>query len=445
MWCYIFLEPIFGGLTLTVPKWMPSYLKSLSSILAPGCLFFSSSLSFSIPVTDTLPQNVRAFGLVLLGSDTVRDLYNENSQLEPLAQPLNRKLSMSDLATRDQRLALLKNALNSYGPFGLGDDLIEVDLSGDVSVTEKRQILAFLWGISDELTVGAFLPYISRTTLSSLSASSTKKTQQLRQILGQTPEALEMALREIDSTNLDTNFFIDQLFVKNGLKVPGLNEKSGLGDLELESRYRFYRGQTVQSALRFTTRVPTGQSEYDVTNVFDRPLGQGHPSFKLGSFTDIKLVPRFLSWNSGLAYTTHLSQKELRAVKKSPEQDLPNVTDPDQIENVSKYTGGDFRFESGLMMDFMGGLLNISSTYVVETHSKDRYLGNRGLDYSSLADKSNTRVEAFETSLEVSSIQAFLDKKFLFPGKVVLTWFQPFRGLNAPVAAYGRVDLVVLF
>ncbi len=423
------------------------FLNFFNPKLAPilGLAIFYCSSVFSITVTETLPYNVRASGLVYINSQTVTDTFNEKGRLEPLAGPLNQRLTMKDLVSRDPRLQTLQNALNGFGPYALGDDLISVDLKGDVKVSEQRQIIALLYGITDKFTLGFYLPVVQRTTEATFSANVFKNTDNVRKALGQIPKALMDALDEVDRANLGTDFFLNEIFYKNGYKAPGVSNRSGIGDLELESRYRFFRSRYFDSAFRFTGKFPTGDAKTDIANIFDKPLGQGALSFKAGAYADTRIIPGLLSFNNALSVTVYEPSETLRAIRRDANSQLPNLNDPYQIERVKKNTGADLKFESGLMVDFWKGALNISTTYVYESHGQDRYAGARDLLYSTLSENTSSRLHSLETSLEFSSIPLYLDKKAPLPGKIVLTWNQPLGGQNIPLAAYGRVDLVLLF
>jgi hypothetical protein len=417
----------------------------LKSAIVALCLGATSQFTFAISVTDTLPQNVRAFGWVFIGTTGIEEMFNSRSERESLSKPLTRDLRIGDLENKDPRLKALRSALNSYGPYNFGDDLIDVSLTGDVQIHETRKVAAFLYGVTDRLTLGAFLPYIERDTEASFSVSSIKRTQQLRNALGQMPGALESAILELEGTSLDTAFFSKELFEKNGYKTPSNFQKTGFGDLELEARYRFYRSPRFDSAFRFTARFPTHTGEVELSNLLDRPLGQNNVSLRLGAYGDYRILPGLLSWNSSVSVMGHFNSKETRAIKLDPAQDLPNLNDPRQVELLTKSTGPDLKIESGFMVDFWKGIVNLSSTYVWEYHGKDAFQGRSSLDYGALSGGTEAETHAVDLALEFSTIPAYLDNNFPVPAKFVLSWYQPFYGRNVPLASYGRIDFVLLF
>lgn len=399
----------------------------------------------AITVTDTLPQGVRAGVFVFVGTGAIDSTLNSDGKLELLSQPLNRTLTLEDLAGFDPRLRLLKSTLDSVGPFGLSEGLLSADLKLDLSIQENRQVGALAWGVNDNWMLGLMVPGVSRSINAKFSALVQKDSSQVRAALGNAPPTLTQALNTFDETQLNEETFLKAIFDDRGYQRPKSSSRFELGDIEVESRYRYFRSPHVDLQLRTIAKLPTGRSQPDITNLFDKPVGTGAYGLKVGSFHDFRVIPKRLSINTALWGGLYTGTSEVRAVKLSPDELIPDLNNTYQVERVSKQLGPEIRWDSGVLSEFYNGAIAFSVNYVFEGKGSDRYRGSRNLDYQGLGENSWSRIHGIETQLELSSIPLFLEKKAPLPGKLTLTFFGPTGGRNYPLAPYGRVDVLLLF
>jgi len=403
-----------------------------------------SSLSHAIVTSDVLPKGVRAGAFVWGRAGSVKSSFDEGGSLQSLARPLNRSVTIDDLAESAPDVKTLENILNNLGPQGLGEQLFLTNLYSEVEVSEQRFVTGLLWGITDRLSLGVIVPIVTRHTDVSFDADITNNAKQLQNKLGHIPQIRE-GLQEFIDADIDEKLFISTIFKDRGYIAPTMHEFTAVGDIELESRYRYYKGESLNMALRGGVKLPTANHETDIRNLFDREIGEGVYSMKLGAVQSYTLIPYRLSLHSAVFGTYRFAGTKKVALPREAAEPLADLNDPYQIENVEKQLGASMNSDLGIMLDFWKGGVSFMTSLQSLVKASDRYTGQRDLDYSRLNANTAGYEHGLEFSLEVSSVQLFLDKKALAPAKLSFSWYQPFAGKNMIYAPYGRVDVVLLF
>lgn len=404
---------------------------------------------FSFPVhaltsADALPRGVRAAAFVYGEAPAIDSTFDADGKLDYLVSPLNRSISFEELAEFEPDLKKLKNVIDSIYPQRVGNQLLQAELYADADVREQRYVPALLWGLTDRWSIGAVFPITKRTIRASFDAKVINQGASLRRLVGEIP-ALKEAAQQLASAQVDTALFAEKIFAAHGYQTPGALEKRGLGDIEAELRYRYFENSWLGLGARLNLKMPTGNSQADISNLLDRPIGAGNYSLKLGLLQDIKpLGPRWII-SSAFFVTRHFASQDVRAIRKDPEQLLPNLNDPYQIETVRKQRGWDFSSDVAISRGLFRNVVWLGFSYVYAYHGSDRYEGARDLNYAELASNTQTEEHGFEYSLELSSIQLFLDELFPLPAKLVFAWYEPIKGRNALYAPYGRMDFALLF
>jgi hypothetical protein len=387
---------------------------------------------------------VRAAAFVYGVAPEVTSAFDANGELESLVSPLNRSVTFEELAEFEPELNRLKNVIDSIYPQNIGNQLLQADLYADAKVHEQRYVPALLWGITDRLSLGTMVPISKRRIEASFDAEVTNQGRKLRELVGQIP-ALKEAAQQLQNANVNTALFTEKIFAEHGYQTPTNYHKSGLGDVEFETRYLYFRSEMLNMSARANLKFPTGEANADPTNLLDRPFGNGHYALKLGLLQDFRpFGPRWIL-SSGLFFTHNFEGRERKAVRKSADQLLPDLHDPQQIEMLRKKRGFDLASDVGISRSFFDGVIWIAASYLYTLHAQDRYSGDRSLDYASLSENTRSEEHGVEYSFEVSSIQLFLKEMFPIPGKLVFAWYQPFRGKHAMYTPYGRMDFALLF
>lgn len=401
-------------------------------------------LTHALTSSDALPKGVRAAALVYGFAPMVDSTFDAQGKLDYLVSPLNRSITFEELAEFEPDLQKLKNVIDTVYPSGIGNQLIQANLYADAEVFEQRYVPALLWGLSDRWSVGILVPVVKRQIESSFKAVVINQGQDLKDLVGQIPE-LSDAATQLANAELDTNTFVQKIFYDNGYKSPANFENSGLGDIELETRYLFYRSDPLNMSARLNLKIPTGSSTSDIANLLDKPIGNGHYSLKAGLLQDFRpFGPRWI-FSSAAFLAYNFASDEIRAVRRSSDQLLPNLNDPYQVESLRKRRGMDLSTDMAISRSFFDGVVWVAGSYQYFYHGKDRFEGSRNLLYSDLSKNTQTSEHGVEASIEFSSIQLFLKEEFPLPGKMVFAWYQPLQGKNALYAPYGRMDFALLF
>ncbi len=408
-----------------------------------GVLAGFSPASYALVTTDALPKGVRA-GAFVWGKGVVSHSFNEEGKLRSLVEPLNRSVTLEDLAEAEPQIEDLKKILNGMSAEQLGSQLFISNFYSKVEVTEQRYVPALLWGLTDNFSLGVLVPIIKRSVQSTFEVDSTSNAQALQNRLGNMPQIKE-GLQEFIDAGINKDLYINEVFTKNGYQAPGAYEFSSLGDIEVESRYRFIKRERFDFSVRANVKIPTANHEVDITNLLDQSAGQGVYSTRLGLIHSVRAIPHILSFHAGAFGTYYFPGLKRVALPKDPNEPLADLNDPAQIEDVRKKVGSAFLADLGVMLDIYKGGVSLMASYQYNVKAGDNYSGNKGLDYSRLNEGTNSSEHGVELSVEVSSIPLFLADKALAPAKLTFTWYHPLAGKNVIYAPYGRMDFVLLF
>jgi len=411
-------------------------------------LLFTISPAFAITTTEALPAGVRALAFVYGQSPWVTSMLNTRGNLEWLAQPLNRSVTMSDLVKSQPRLAQLQSALNTIMPGNPGDQLLVANLYADVAVREQQKVGALFWGLTDNLAVGLVIPQVERTYSGDFRAEVTNNAAAIRARIGDEMPQISDGLKEIENTRVDTDTFVNAIFTSRGYTHPHSFVARGLGDIETEVRYRSFQSPLVDLGLRFTVRAPTASHKPDITNLLDRELGEGAISLRGMSIHSLKIIPNRWWLHSSLTGTWRAPHRKTVALPRTDQGDIPDLADladPYQIENVHRQAGAQLDLEVGSEVDFLDSGLNFFASYLYSIKGSDRVWGDRSLDYGRLMNDTLSRTHAVEAGFELSAVPLYRAKIVPIPGKLIFTWHRPLMGQNATYASFGRLDAILFF
>lgn len=400
--------------------------------------------SLGANAADILPEGVRAAAFVFGSAEGIRDGFNDAGRVESLTRNINRSITLDELAAFEPKLKTLQTALNSLGPNAMGDSLLVANMFADVSVNERHYVSALLWGVTSNLTLGVMVPYIRRDSRAAFKVTAVNNAEKIKGAVGNVPKISD-GLDELAATQIDTAVFSKTVFTDNGYKTPTNFSVGGLGDIELEARYGYFKSTYLNLQLRSGVKMPTAQHKADITNVIDRDLDDPYYSYKLGSYHDFKVIPSVLSLNTSVSGVYRRAYRRTTAVAKSADQILPDLHDPEQIVGVTYLKGMLLNAETALVLDIYKGAFSVGVAYVYTQNPKTKVAGPVGLDYSPLTDNTDSVSHVIEVSAELSSIPLFLAGKMPVPGKFLLTWSQPVAGRNTIFTPYGRMDMVMLF
>lgn len=415
---------------------------ALLSILFIG--FLAAPTAQALVTTDVLPAGVRAGAFVWGASKTVTSSFGPNGQVNSLVSPLNLSLSLEDLGEFEGQAKDLAAVLNGLSPDQLGAKLLLTDLYSEVAVAEQRSVFGFLWGINAKWSVGVIAPIVHRRARFSFKAEVIDNSKAYANLIGAVPK-LQEGLQQLKESSLGTDTFANAIFADNGYNLPTEQNFYSFGDLEFESRFHYLSFKRSDFTLRTNLKLPTATHDSDMKNLLDRPVGDETYSLKVGSVQSYKLVPGRLTVSAALFGTLFAPMTKRMGVPKSSTQALPDLTDPYQITDVTKLRSPQFNSDVSLMLDFWKGAMSFSVSHIFLKKGRDSYSGSKDLYYKYYENDTEGYEQGIEISGEVSTIPLYLDNIFPAPGKLTVSWYQPFDGKNQVIAPYGRVDFVMLF
>jgi len=401
------------------------------------------SFVFAYVGTDPLPKGVRAAAFVYGYGKGIDSNLNSQGRLESIVQPLNRSVSIQDISAGQPELQKLIKILNEFEP-GLGEQLLHADLAASIQVNETRYVTGLMWGVTDRFSLGAIVPIIHRNVGVNFDASVVNNAEAIAKRMGDVPQ-IQQGLQEVRNAKIDTAAFSDSIFTSRGYNSLAPLDTSGLGDLELESRYTYYSDRWLGLALRARVQVPTSSQRPDLRNILDREISEGNWALKAASIHEVKMIPGVLSWSSSVWGIWRSPVQRTMAFARTNDQPLPDLNDPYQIETVKRQYGSQLDVDTGLQFSLWRGVVSFTGSYQYTVHAQDMVYGQRELDYGRWMANTNSETHGVELIAEISSIPLFLSKAFPLPAKVSVTWSQPFAGRNTVYTPYGRVDVVLLF
>ncbi len=425
---------------------MPNLLAVVKNVvLLPTILLAILSTPFvgAYSSPEPMPQGVRALAYVYGYGAGIDSRLNADGRLELLSRPLNRSVSLADMAKREPDLLRLQNFLGGLDPV-FADNLLAANLYADVSVFESRKVTGFLWGITDRYAVGFVLPWVRREMGFRFRAEVTNNAAAIAASVGENEE-LQRGLNELANYPLNSDTFTKSIFLDRGYNAPADQVYQGWGDLEIENRYTYLVTDRWGLGLRGSLILPTANHEIDLHDPLDKELAEGTWAVKLTHLSEYQILPKQVYWSFSVGGKYRFEKSQTRAYALNPDQVLPDLNDPNQIENVSKKIGAEFNVDSGLQLTFFKGLLSLSGGYFYSAKASDSIMGTRGLDYGRETIGTDSSLQGIELSAEISTFSAFLRNSFFAPVKMSLAYVHPTAGRNTIYAPYWRFDSVLLF
>ena len=422
-------------------------LKKVAVVPALILTFISSlqvlpqAQAYSSP--EPLPAGVRALAYVYGFGSGVDSRLNSEGRLEFLSEPLNRSVTLEEMAESEPDLLRLKDFLSELDPVW-AENLLAANLYSGLSVNESRKVSGFLWGLTDRLALGVIMPWIERDMAFSFEAAVTNNAATIAKSVGNNAK-LQDGLRQLAEYPLNTQSFVKSVFLDRGYTSPMSAQYKGWGDAEIETRYTYYVGRRWGLGLRGGVVAPTSTHDVDIRNPLDQDIAENTWAYRLTHLSEFQIVPKRLYWSMSFGGKYRSAKKQTRAYALNSDAILPDLNDPWQIETVSKKIGSEFNFDTGLQASFFGGLINVMGSYFYSAKASDSIAGSRGLDYQRETSGTASQLQGYEAAIEISTFTAFQRNAFFIPMKLTAAYVHPISGRNTIFAPYWRFDSVILF
>jgi len=366
--------------------------------------------------------------------------YDSNGNVEALGADFNTNLNSSVFP-----------ALAGFGP---GATL------GQSVVSYKRYLQQYLlqpaYGLTDRLTIGANIPYVSIKNDIGASLDTSGAT------VGKSPFSPFPSMLApcsapgcatggpIPGTTPLTTNDVQNLLASQGFKPIKTWENSGFGDVEVGGRYQYFRSEFFRSAFTGGVRFPTGYAD-DPNNLVDTAWGGGTYALLFRFNQDFMYQKEGLGkrlgfpdpWtgfiNTTFSYDWNLPNSQTMHVCS------PRAPVCANQGKVDRKLGDMLQAEiSGKLGVFFPGLI-FSPVYIYGYKFKDAYSGDQNLPYGNLAIDTSQTQNIYILTLTYTSIPAFVQKQFPFPFFASVSYRDRFAGTNAVKSQFVGFTLAGFF
>ncbi|RJQ44422.1 MAG: hypothetical protein C4538_10330 [Nitrospiraceae bacterium] len=436
---------------------------------ALACVLLVPVVGFA-DTAQVLPRGVYNIDATYYHYNDIDERYDPDGEPEDIAVNYNTNLNSSvfgDLGTLEAAFAATPFAFPASGAT-LGNSEV------DFNFVYRWWEFAFSYGITDNLSIGVLIPYNYsknevKAKVNNENANVIKNpcfnsaSAECAAFAGATsiPNTTALLPRSIESTlgvfgitgdfrlttedvqgllgsglDLDSNGTVD--ITGFGYKRVETWSDSGVGDIEVLAKYKFYDKDDWRFAATGGVRLPTGEVA-DPDSLVALPMGDGQTDIIVRLFADYNGIKN-LFLNTTLRYDIQLPDSEEKRVP----QDI-NLPLTDRKETVDRDLGD--IFEAEVFGDYsITKEISVGAKYVYTAKMRDKVDGSGNAMYSSLEEETDLTSHMYIITLGYSTIQKYLDKKFPVPFTASLAYRNRFAGTNNTTKSeYVSANISVFF
>lgn len=416
-------------------------------VTATLLMILATDLLLAAETARVLPKGIFRARIVTAQTSRITDTIDNDGNLVPLGNSLNRSVTVESLITTDPAVAQLVQTLNIIEP-GLGNSLMAANLSNPVSMDVTTLMPALEYGVTDRLSLGIRLPILRRNVSVGFDSDSINNAAFASASVGGLSPLLTAGLNQFGATSFDSAMFARKIFTEKGYEAPHSFDKTEIGDLELGTKYNFYRTREVYLTTQVGLRAPTGTPS-SLTNIYDKGSGDGTWATAGYLFEEYSPIRR-LTFGSSQKLTYYFSDTRKRAVPLNSEDGLPSLLPEDgQVQEVTRYQGVKFEGELSTTVYFLDQDMSVWGAYQYMAKGRDEYSSASGAEqnlyYNGLSENSDQLSHAVEVGAGYSTVSAYRRKQFAVPGEVQLLYNTVVAGRNVPPIEYVRLDVMAYF
>ncbi len=301
------------------------------------------------------------------------------------------------------------------------------------------------YGVTDRLTVGTRIPFFWRKNEVKAVLDTSKATIGKNAALNilvplSVPGTIRLTTQDVQNMigrGLDINGDGKIDISGFGFKPVRSWSDNGVSDIEIGGKYQYIKTDKWQLAFTGGVRFPTGKVD-DPDSLVDIEFGDGAYTLLFQSQNDFIGIKNLLL-NATFRYDLVLPHKERLRVPNSVHQPL-TINE----ENVDRNIGDRIEIEVSGIYDFFNGF-SFSLLYKYGSKFKDHVSGNRGFNYKSLEDETNTEEHVGIASLCYSTIPLYQAKKFPIPLTASVSYRNRFAGVNILNSQYISLTFAIYF
>ncbi len=247
-------------------------MKRFGKVFILSSLGLLSGMAQGFEHTKTLPKGIRSVIFRTVHTE-LNEKTNGSGVKESLEKPLNKDYKFSDAMKNDSetkknrnRAYLAKEGFNEDDPLGR----MNADLTGQVTVFAP--IVSY--GLSEKFTLAIAIPIYRASMDVELGFEPSEEAQGFLNSLAEPHSNKASIARDQGQKLNDAVGELNQKLADNGFKQLGYWSETGLGDMTLAGKYRFFETSFLKIATTTGAVLPTGRTD-DPDNLTDIPFGDG--------------------------------------------------------------------------------------------------------------------------------------------------------------------------
>lgn len=410
--------------------------------LSLGGSSFAANLSapFSLESTATLPGGVRnpRFINVLTNIETK---YNQDGDLEPVGNRLNKRISWQDVldAQSDEAQKNLVqstvNDLKAKDPT-FGDS--PGNATGVVKTYANIKVPALAMGITNDLTLAVIVPIVKIDVSVDTGFTRAQDGQKfVDYICDSSPDKCNEAATKLNEAT-------QRKLARLGYQPLNSHTVSGLGDIQLAAKYRWFGDTTSGLGSKVALVLPTGTAT-NPDKALDLTTGDNRFKLAVGAAYDRYLHPD-VRWNTYIGYTALLPYHVVKRLPVSGDDSLSS-----DKERLKKAFGHQATIGTGLEYNIPPAGLVLGANVGTQFLSKTRYSGSAATGYTrtrytALEDLEPAQVlHAVTATVGFSTVNWYREKSFPLPFQLNAAYSHPLGGRNAPRNDMVAGEMVMFF
>lgn len=393
---------------------------------------------FTLETSQVLPGGIRNPRFIDF-SMTAGQRFRSDGSIEPLGALLNRPITWNDVFDSQDSKTTAKGIVDIIKKAGLDPTGIAGQATGVVNARIDVRVPVIGVGITDKLTMALAVPIVNAQISASSGFIRSPGGQASVDEIGKiSPERANYAANHLNDP-------VNSKLQRLGYQPLGSETISGLGDIQLVSKYQWHQDPDSGFATKLVIGFPTG-TDSNPDKVID--VTTGYNRFQIGALAqyDHRLYDS-LGTNLFLGYTALMPNQ---MVKRLPYLNYDPLSG--DKETLTRELGHIVSFGAMLNYEFESAGLRVAAGYNFQSLSGTRYSG-------SPQDSSYTRqriglltafepdqiLHCFVTTVGFSTVNWYLKKKFFLPFQLNAVYSKPIAGRNVPVADVVAGEVILFF
>lgn len=396
---------------------------------------------FDLENSAVLPPMVRnpRFKLILMNPEMK---YSDSGTVIGLGDKLNKAVTFADLTSarstdsseKQAEKAQIAGLMAHDGSLAMSD--IAGYTTGQVNTYASVKVPVFAMGLTENFTLAAAVPVYDVDVQAATGFVRSEKGEAFVNAAARSsgPYKGEDASNRLNNA---INTKLEEL----GYEPIQSQKISGIGDVKVVGKYRFYRSESDALAVKPAVTLPTGTAP-NADKALDIPTGDGQVDVGATLIWDRELAGK-LGMSSYLGFNAQLPDQLDRRIPQTASDSLS----PEK-ELVSRNLGDQYSFGTGIRYGSSSKGFSVGAGYSFQYMTSTSYEGSRyaRARYDWLEQEAPLQaLHAASLSLGFATIDWFKEKKFFYPFQANVVFSKPFAGRNVATSSVVATELVLFF